>query len=69
MPWQTGQVWVLGGAPNPVAQPQNILVAVVELRVHLEPDDGLVRALAHGRSFPRFGPRLGRRVCQSVARS
>ena len=40
-----------------------------ELRVHLEPDDRLVRGLAHGRSFPRFGPRLGRRVCQSVARS
>ena len=38
-------------------------------RVHLEPDDGLVRGLAHRRSFPRFGPRLGRRVCQSVARS
>jgi hypothetical protein len=28
MPWQTGQVWVLGGAPKAVEQPQNILVRV-----------------------------------------
>ena len=28
-PRQTGQTWVLGSAPNPVAQPQNILVAVL----------------------------------------
>ncbi len=27
-PRQTGQVWVLGSAPNSVAQPQNILLAV-----------------------------------------
>lgn len=28
-PRHTGQVWVLGSAPNPVAQPQNIFVAVL----------------------------------------
>ena len=28
-PRQTGQTCVLGSAPNPVAQPQNILVAVL----------------------------------------
>ncbi len=28
MPWQTGQVAVLGGAPNTARQPQNILVTV-----------------------------------------
>jgi hypothetical protein len=28
MPWQTGQVWELGGAPNLVGQPQNILERV-----------------------------------------
>ena len=27
-PRQTGQVWVLGSAPNVVSQPQNILLAV-----------------------------------------
>src|SRR5690242_11894022 len=27
-PRQTGQTWVLGSAPNPVGQPQNILVLV-----------------------------------------
>ena len=27
-PRQTGQVWVFGSAPNAVAQPQNILLAV-----------------------------------------
>jgi hypothetical protein len=27
-PRQVGQTWVLGGAPNTVAQPQNIFVAV-----------------------------------------
>ena len=27
-PRQTGQTWVLGSAPNSVAQPQNILVFV-----------------------------------------
>src|SRR5690349_24462464 len=29
MPWHTGQVWVFGGAPNVVGQPQNILLRVV----------------------------------------
>src|SRR5436309_15500587 len=29
MPWHTGQVWVFGGAPKVVGQPQNILVRVV----------------------------------------
>ena len=29
MPRHTGQVWVLGGAPNWVEQPQKILVAVL----------------------------------------
>src|SRR6266850_3459209 len=29
MPWQTGHVWVFGGAPKVVGQPQNILVRVV----------------------------------------
>ena len=28
MPWQTGQVWLLGGAPKAVGQPQNILERV-----------------------------------------
>ena len=28
-PRQTGQTWLLGSAPNPVAHPQNILVAVL----------------------------------------
>ena len=28
-PRQTGQTWVLGSAPNSVAQPQNIFVAVL----------------------------------------
>ena len=35
-PRHTGQTWVLGSAPNPVAQPQNILVRGVQLDVHLE---------------------------------
>ena len=56
MPWQTGQVWVLGGAPKPVAQPQNILVARRELRVHLEPDDRLVRGVAHGAVLSEVWP-------------
>jgi hypothetical protein len=29
MPRQTGQVWLLGGAPKAVEQPQKILVAVL----------------------------------------
>jgi hypothetical protein len=29
MPRQTGQTWVLGGAPNSVEQPQKILVRVL----------------------------------------
>ena len=28
MPWQIGQVWLFGGAPKVVAQPQNIFERV-----------------------------------------
>ena len=28
MPWQIGQVWLLGGAPKVVGQPQNIFERV-----------------------------------------
>ena len=60
MPRQTGQVWVLGGAPKVVAQPQNIFERVEELRVDLEPDDRLVRrcscrATGSGRARPPVG--------------
>jgi len=29
IPWHTGHVWVFGGAPKVVGQPQNIFVRVV----------------------------------------
>ena len=42
-PRQIGQTWVLGSAPNVVGQPQNILVAVFELDVHLEAEGRVER--------------------------
>ena len=41
----TGQVFAFGGAPKSVEQPQKIFVARLELDVHLEPDDHLVRVV------------------------
>ena len=39
-PRQTGQTWVLGSAPNSLAQPQNILVAVDSSTCTSKPSTG-----------------------------
>ena len=45
-PRQVGQVWELGGAPNSVGQPQNILVAVESSTWTSSPRTGSKRATA-----------------------
>jgi len=45
-PRQTGQVWVLGAAPNSVGQPQNIFVAVLSSTCTSSPITGSNAAIA-----------------------
>src|SRR5918993_352572 len=45
-PRQTGQTWVLGSAPNPVGQPQNIFVAVLSSTCTSSPRAGSYAARA-----------------------
>src|SRR5436190_23026244 len=45
-PRQTGQVWVLGSAPNAVGQPQNIFVRVPSSTCVSSPITGSYRAIA-----------------------
>src|SRR3954452_9051771 len=44
-PRQTGQTWVLGSAPNPVGQPQNILVRVPSSTCVSSPITGSYRSI------------------------
>ena len=45
-PRHTGQTWVFGSAPNPVGQPQNILVAVFSSTCTSSPSTGSKAAIA-----------------------
>ena len=76
-----GHVWLLGGAPNVVAQPQNIFERVASCAWTSSPTtvSYVIRSpravVARGSSYllrlawPRLRrqPRLGLRVCQGVA--
>src|SRR5579863_8002590 len=52
-PRHTGQTFVLGGAPNPVAQPQKILVRVFSWTCTSSPITGSYFAISSGVATPK----------------